>query len=395
MGKVTVYCGISGCSPETHRSMWFYALLNSDEEEVQTGPIVRAALLSLMDDREKRSQDDVTLIGPPISKDDPESQMPDEVDAGFNAAWVSAITNESLLLYRCTADDSEWGFGCVPSPECGEDDRGAYIVSYGPIVMVQTNALSILLHATSGRMSARRFWRLVMVTLRTAGSSEDIIPGIDYGGLMHENDAWQQDPQGTICMSEEEVANLESLGDEEQVRQVMLNQGHFWVWLSPDRFPLQSSSRIDSCPILIDAASSSLTSAHKLSSIEYVPQELLALISSQLLLPTFLCLAAVSRHLRYKLLGTDSARDAFARTWIGDNAPWYIPLPLHPSLRGAWKKSGYREQEDEDFTLPKSGVAAVDWDYLRQCLASVSMRNRKRIWNVAEQLEKKADELGV
>ncbi|KZP19936.1 hypothetical protein FIBSPDRAFT_743008 [Athelia psychrophila] len=391
MGKVTVYCGISGCSPEMHRSLWFYHLLISDGgDEVKTGPIVRAALLSLIDDREKRSQDDVTLIGPPDDPDDPESDMDDT--AKPNAAEVSAITDESLLMYRCIVDGGEWDFGFV-DPESWD---GYYVVSGGPIVMVQTSALSILLHATFGRMSACRFWRLMMVAIRTnrslyASTSNDIIPGIDYGALMRENHAWEQDPSGTICMSEEEVANLESLGDEEQVRQAILNQGHFWVWLSPDRFPLQSNSRIDSCPILVDAASSSLTSAHKLSLIEHIPQKLLLLISSHLPLPTFLSFASVSRRLRYKLLGTDLDRDAFARGWITNNAPWYLPLPLHPSLKGAWKLSDYREQEDEDFTLPNSDIA--DWNYLRRCLSDGSMRNRKRIWNVAEQLEKKAEEL--
>lgn len=69
--------------------------------------------------------------------------MDEEVDGNLNAAEVSAITNESLLLYRCTADDSEWSFGCVPHPEC-EDNPGGYIVSYGPIVMVQTSACTQL-----------------------------------------------------------------------------------------------------------------------------------------------------------------------------------------------------------------------------------------------------------
>ncbi|KZP20240.1 hypothetical protein FIBSPDRAFT_1044902 [Athelia psychrophila] len=287
--------------------------------------------------------------------------MPKEVGAEFNAAWVSAITNESLLLYKWTADDSIWDFGLVPSPACGvADDYSGLIVSSGPIVMVQTSALSILLYASFGRMSARRFWRLMMMTLRTTKAYDDIIPGIDYGVLMHENYVWLQDPSGTICMSEEE-----------------------------------SNSRIKSCPMLTDAASSSLTSARKLSSMENVPQELLVLISAQLPLHTFLTFSSAPRHLRHKLLGTDSDHNAFAWGWVTNTAPWYLPLSLHPSLQGAWKKSDYHEQEDEEFTLPKRDVATLDWDYLRRHPSSGSMRNRKRIWNVAKQLEKKADELGI
>ncbi|KZP22480.1 hypothetical protein FIBSPDRAFT_1017754 [Athelia psychrophila] len=102
-----------------HRSEWFDRLFNDvpEEGDVKIGPIVRAALLSLIDDREKRSQDDVTLIGPPISKDDLESRMPglEELDEGFNAARLSAIANESLLLYRCTVVDDDWGYGTLGS----------------------------------------------------------------------------------------------------------------------------------------------------------------------------------------------------------------------------------------------------------------------------------------
>ncbi|KZP14320.1 hypothetical protein FIBSPDRAFT_1048859 [Athelia psychrophila] len=212
---------------------------------------------------------------------------------------------------------------------------------------------------------------------------------------MHGIDTWEDLPMSSFFMSAEEEVDLESLGGEEQVRQAILNQKRLWVWLSPDRFPSQPNSRINSCPILVDAASPSLASAHKLSSVEGVPQELLVLISAQLLLPTFLSFASVSRHLRCRLLGTGSNRNAFARAWIAHSAPWYLPLPLHPSLKGAWKKSNYRKQENEDFSCPKSGIAAMDWDYLRRCLASGSMSNRKRIWKVAEQLEKKADELEI
>jgi len=37
----------------------------------------------------------------------------------------------------------------------------------------------------------------------------------------------------------------------------------------------------------------------------------------------------------------------------------------------------------------------MGWAYLMRCLASGPMMNRKRIWGIAEQLERKADEMGI
>lgn len=129
--------------------------------------------------------------------------------------------------------------------------------------------------------------------------------------------------------------------------------------------------------------------------IDKLPQELLVIISSQLPLPTFLNLASVARSLRYRLLGVESDRDAFARSWITQSAPWYLPLPLHPSLKNAWKESNYLKQEEADFAQPENEPSTLSWAYLRRCLASASMKNRKRIWGVALQIEEKANELEI
>lgn len=199
--------------------MWSYTLLRSEED--MAGPIVRSALESLLDEREQHSQDDVTLIGPRST----ESVVKMTSDDGLDASDLSKITDESLLLYRCTADDDEWDFGII----------GEHIISYGPCVMVQTSALSILLHATFGRMDGRRFWRLMMATIRTVNSGEYVIPGINYGDVLHDKDVWQQDLENTPGMTEDEVKELESLNDEDKVKQAVLFEGLMWIWMSPDR----------------------------------------------------------------------------------------------------------------------------------------------------------------
>ena len=89
----------------------------------------------------------------------------------------------------------------------------------------------------------------------------------------------------------------------------------------------------------------------------------------------------VSRNLRSKCLGSSSDRDYLARLCIKTSAPWYeVHLP-------------------KDHVCPRAQVACdckkMGWGYLMRCLASGSMMNRKRIWGIAQQLERAADEMEI
>ena len=129
--------------------------------------------------------------------------------------------------------------------------------------------------------------------------------------------------------------------------------------------------------------------------MERLPHELLVIIGVQIPLHTFLSLASTSRTLRSKSIRDEADRDMIARAWIQRDAPWYMPLPLHPSLKQEWVNPKHREATDSDYDVPVDAMAVIGWGYLRRCLESGSMRNRKRIWAVAEQIERRADELGV
>ncbi|KAF7974439.1 hypothetical protein HWV62_12170 [Athelia sp. TMB] len=221
---------ISGCSPEMHRSLWASYLIYPMEEDdsLAAGPTLRAAISSLLDERERRCMDDVTLIGPP---DDDDTRKLTEAEGLFN------ITYEKLVVLRATVSKDYWDMGCVryPDPEPGQ--FGGYIVSYGPRLMVWTSALSILLYATSGRMDGRRLWELVKGELEVDHMRRGI-PGIDLNDEIGVID--EQDPPNTPNMEEDEVKKLEELGDIEKVRQALLWQGAFWIWLAPDRFDFLS-----------------------------------------------------------------------------------------------------------------------------------------------------------
>jgi hypothetical protein len=107
------------------------------------------------------------------------------------------------------------------------------------------------------------------------------------------------------------------------------------------------------------------------SKIELLPFELIYRIIHDLPLSSLLSFLSTSRNLRSSLIGLPTDRDALARSWIITNAPWYYP--------------------DEG----SSPEGVVGWEYLQRCIDSGSMRNRRRIWRVAEQLERLAVEIGI
>jgi F-box domain len=125
-------------------------------------------------------------------------------------------------------------------------------------------------------------------------------------------------------------------------------------------------------PVVLDHPSHS----QPISSIEQLPLELLIQITSYLPFTSLLFFSSTSRRLRSKLFRFSSDRDAVARAWVERSAPWYLPY------------SGVSVE-----TLNSKVV--IGWAYLRRCLESGSMKNRRRIWKVAEQLGNMADELAL
>jgi hypothetical protein len=111
-----------------------------------------------------------------------------------------------------------------------------------------------------------------------------------------------------------------------------------------------------------------------LSKIEDLPVEVVFQISTLLPLPSLLNFLSTSRQLRCMHLGLERDRDALAFTWIHTTGVWYLP---------------------QDKPSSDEGDAIIGWAYLRRCLQNGSMRNRRRIWGVAEQIEVLADETGI
>lgn len=122
------------------------------------------------------------------------------------------------------------------------------------------------------------------------------------------------------------------------------------------------------------------------SAIDDLPVEMLAHIISFLPLPAVLALASTSNLLRAKILGNCCDSICVARTWIEKNAPWWIPPAGYYTSIGP---------EDSAVSLVEATRDMCQWSYLKECVLSGSMRNRRRIWLISEQLERMADDLGV
>lgn len=275
----------------------------------------------------------------------------------------------------CMGDDWYYGLAAPPDPMM------SFLVSFGTNVVVQSASLPILSMATRGRMTPQRLWRLAICQGFLEDSNRNLFDGIDYGEVI-EGMGGNIKPTPGIS----DLKGFEELGDVERIKTAIIHDGKFWIWMRPDRsvpldisyptvnahqahrFPLKSTNSANE-PIHIEPPS--YDAAH--SALELLPFELISQIANYLPLPSLLSLVSACRQLRFELLGLPSDRDALARSWITENEPWYLP--------------------EEKSCLCANDV--VGWEYIKRCLESGSMKNRKRIWKVAEQLEKMANGIGI
>jgi len=206
-----------------------------------------------------------------------------------------------------------------------------------------------------------------------AGRGAYGLAGVDYGSLEHER---KQYPSPLPWMTSTEAAASEELGDCEAIKEMMMHRGGLWMWMSPDRFPLEATPEEMTTSLVLLGLSSPKDNP---APIETLPFELLYAIILEGHLSSLLSLASASRSLYTLILGSERDRNAIALAWIVKNAPWYIPVDC----------------SDEE--TPRSDLRRTSdtWTYLRRCRASASMRNRERIWRIVEQIEELAERCEV
>ena len=129
--------------------------------------------------------------------------------------------------------------------------------------------------------------------------------------------------------------------------------------------------------------------------IESLPPEVLMPIIASLPLESVLDLASASRSLRTGIL----SNDYLASIWIYHNAPFWIPVPTQTPRKGepsTTDPQAYLASRWPPQTLVNIGFpVGLDWEYIRRCVRSGSMRNRERIWYTALDIEYVADLTGV
>jgi len=366
MGKITVFCLISGCTPEiSHRIRTYHDW----EPPNSVGRLVLQALSEL--GTEEETVNDVTVIGDfdAHENQDSGSGIPKEIALGTPDFRISA-------LRHCRTGGS-WEHGAVDGPfgpDGKGDARGPFLVSFGALLMVQTFALPILHFATHARVTPAHLWRLAVHQGHSDLSGDcSRLVDVEYGEISEQR---EQYPDPIPWMNAETVISLEELGDVQAIKEAIIHRGGLWMWMSPDRFPIEPASCRDDPPLTLIELPIANTA---LSAVESLPFELLCAITEQLPMASLLSLSSTSRTLRAMLLGLEADRNAIARGWIMRSAPWYIPVAV----------SG------DDGPRFEMGRVCDPWSYMRRCVSSGSMRNRVRIWKVAEQIDKLVGQLYV
>jgi len=382
MGKVTVFCVISGCTPESADNLSGYPDYYADSYEYEEdedgdeeadkldrdevddsggklGPLVLQAIRELAKDEEDIN--DVTVIGDfvKVPQQDP--------GGGIPKAEALEIPDSAITVRRHCKAGGDWDLGSVNGPENGD-----YLVSFGVLIMVQDFALPILHLATGGRVTPQRLWRLAMYQGHSDLSGPDYgLDNVDYGEISDER---EQFPLPIPNMKCRKVKELEKLGDVQKIKDAIAQWGGYWMWMRADRFPLDVVDK-QSAPSFASPGVPSISP--NASAIERLPLEIAHVIVLSGPLTSLLVLASASRTMRSILLGSEANCNTLATAWITRNAPWFAPAT---------------SDLEPHYEMHKARDA---WAYLQGCCASPSMRNRARIWKVAERIENIAEQSDI
>ncbi|GAA5853180.1 hypothetical protein JCM8547_000229 [Rhodosporidiobolus lusitaniae] len=380
---------ISGCSPTAGDDLTHVYQLDEQPKEVKQSEgykQLQQARTELGKEETRRAE--VTVVGPiedngrPIYPEDKEAEI------------VSTHLDSLRVVPRCTA--GEWyEFGSVTG---GPND---YLVSYGPCMMLVSSAVPILLLATDGRMTLQRLWALYMHQEEQEKRGY-VLDGVEYGEIKDSIDQFLRPLPALSGTHEGDVMErvqpwIEKTSTVEEMKDVVVHEGGWWVWMAPNDFPLAKPSSPSSAPSFLDPPTSSPSPPRP--SLSSLPFDILLHISSLLPLPSLVSLTSLSRTLRSTLLQTPSNRSRLASAWLRTSGQYWLSYILPPwfdekeagvveekSVRLAkGKKLEVRELEDGDDW----------WEYLRRCKANGSMRNRRRVWRAAQSVKKVADEAGV
>ncbi|KAL8283298.1 hypothetical protein RQP46_005708 [Phenoliferia psychrophenolica] len=313
---------------------------------------------------ERRGQMEVMVVGPiPL-----DLAAVAQLNQGWTEPYQFGDTDQVLAMDHseirqvgpCHPSDSDFDGGFVTySPPNASPIQ--FIVSHGTVIMLQTMSIDLMLHATRGRLTPERVWRYAMLH-----RGDFVLEDLDYGGGDQERMSEFMAPNPNWKTWEDDMIRLESReGGIEAIKDAIIHEGGWWTWMRPDRFPVKSNQQtVANPPSHLDPPRSLASPSSP--SFQSLPTDILISIASHLPLSSLTSLSTTSRQIRSSLLVREG-RDV-ARSWLGGEGAYWLPVG-----------------RDE---IPEDGW----WDYVRRCVGSGSMRNRKRIWGVVGRLERLVDE---
>ena len=211
---------ISGCTPEIASNV-----LRLDSY----GPIVTSALEALADLHELSSQDDLCVIGAIHAFNRPCEEDLSGLDVPIS--YLDPDGDEDILVLPHCVMGFLWRFG-VRVLDAPPPMKSSHLVSFGCQLMVQTYALDILALATCGRMTPLRLWRLAVQQGFGSLCHPCCLKGVNYGAITGQS---EQTPREFPGFTATELMELENIGDVEAVKERLVDEGFFWLWMAPDR----------------------------------------------------------------------------------------------------------------------------------------------------------------
>ncbi|KAG8775187.1 hypothetical protein FRC12_001621 [Ceratobasidium sp. 428] len=358
---------ISGCSPSPPRQLQLII------ETKQLGPKLQTALELLKNPDESEGQGAMSLIGlfDGTENDGWREKQPQTLQEAL------ALPEERIVITHGCSMGGNFHLGSCTFERQGV--RKNISVAYGGTFYVLTTMLPILDAATGGRVTPYRLWRLVISRGFFQGYPNDGVRGVDYGLV---EKFWDYRP---LLFGDIDViriaTSLENLGDTPEEIAWHLRDAGYWVWMRPDRFPIDEALPSHSARWPFTMTSPPTDSSY-IPLISQLPPELILHLCSEMSLSDIVALAETGKTLYNQLIGTQEARDNLAKMYMYSHARWCLPY-------GETELKWWNDRNGDD---------TLGWDYMRRCYTdSYSMRNRRRIWQVAESIEDecKKEEAGI
>ncbi|KDR79436.1 hypothetical protein GALMADRAFT_243516 [Galerina marginata CBS 339.88] len=225
------------------------------------------------------------------------------------------------------------------------------------------------------------------------------IKGVDYGPVGHIINPDYVDWLG-ICEDDDwyrrndfwkNLLTQKNKTDEEILHDAWRGRGNMWVFVRPDRFPIAETIAAAPFPTF-----SVNDSGKRVSPFESLPVDILLAICEEIPIRTTFALISTCKRVRASIL---PHADSITHQRLKADEPWYLPagpFELKDKKHGREEVDWWASQWAAGGISGEGMDLAIPWFlYRKQCSSSMSMWNRKRIWDVAMQLGRLVDERGT